>query len=125
MQDCHAAIISQLPNDRRGRELSTTVGPMIRTGSPSAKTVGSCAVRVEMQHQGSLREAFSWMKIVQATLRLSRECLGPWQSTERGAGACTHFGNHGRIASTVRYCKAVGDGGNVEMASSLPTLDLA
>ena len=58
-------------------------------------------------------------------MRLSRECLGPWQSTERGAGAWVRFGNHGRIVSTVRYCKAVGDGGNVETTSSLPALDLA
>ena len=35
MQGCHAAIISQLPNDRRGWELPQRSARWIRTGSPS------------------------------------------------------------------------------------------
>ena len=77
---------------------------------PVEKMVGSCTVRVEMQHEGSSREAFSWFLLVQSTARLSRECL-----SYGAAGALVQFGKHRRILATVRYYKAVQDGENVEL----------
>lgn len=81
---------------------------------PVQKTVGSCIVRVELQHEGSSREAYSWLLLVEATASLSRECLTSWLWPDRGVGVRAQLGKHRRIVVTVRYYKAVNDGEIVE-----------
>ena len=83
---------------------------------PLEKTVSTCTVSVEMQHQGSSREAFSWSLLVEATLRLSKECLGPVLSPERGAGVWIRFGNHRKIVVIVRYYKTLAERKHVATA---------
>ncbi len=83
---------------------------------PVMKTVGTCTVRVEMQHEGSSREAFNWFILVTATARLSRECLTSWLWPDRGVGALIEFGKHGRIIVSVRHYKAVSEGEIAEAA---------
>lgn len=114
LKDCRNAI-NQLP--RIGGMGSFHNGPpddpfML----PVEKTVGTCTVRVEMQHQGSSREAFSWLLIVEATLRLSKQCLTSWLAPEPGAGCFIRFGKHGRVIATVGYYRVVSDAENAETA---------
>lgn len=83
---------------------------------PLEKTVSTCTVSVEMQHQGSSREAFSWFLLVEATLRLSKECLGPVLSPEHGAGVWIRLGNHRKIVTIVRYYKTLAERKHVATA---------
>ena len=76
---------------------------------PVMKTVDTCTVRVEMQHQGSSRESFSWHLLVSATASLSKNCLTSRLWPERGVGALIEFGNHRRINVSVRHYNAVNE----------------
>ena len=83
---------------------------------PVEKTVSTCTVSVELAHQGPTREAGSWLLLVDATLRSSRECLNPWMATPRSAGAWIWFGKHRRIVVTVKYYRDANDAMDVESA---------
>ena len=113
LKDCQNAI-NQLP--RIGAGSFHNGPPDDPFKLPVEKTVGTCTVTVEMMHQGSTREGFSWLLIVEATLKLSKECLTSWLAPEPGMGGFIRFGKHGRLLSSVGYYKAVREGENIETA---------
>ena len=101
LKDCQAAI-GQLPlTDDFGSFHNGPPDDLYML--PVEKTFGTCTVSVELQHQGSSREAYSWLEIVAATYRLSRECIRSWLWHEPGAGVLIQLGEHRRIVVMVRY----------------------
>ena len=83
---------------------------------PVERNFRTCNVRVEMQHQGSSREAYSWLYLVATTFRLSKECIRSRLSYEPGAGVLIQFGKHRRIVVTVRYYRLFSNGRSVGTA---------
>lgn len=83
---------------------------------PVKRSFRTCTVRVEMQHQGSSREAYSWLYLVATTFRLSKECIRSWLSHEPGSGVLIQIGEHRRIVVTVRYYRLFNAGGDVGTA---------
>ena len=93
--DCVDAII-QLPRIDGGGSFHNGA-PDDPYRLPVKKTSGTCTVSVELEHEGSTREAGDWFFMVDAMLSVARRCL----NLERAAGARVWCGRHFRILVTV------------------------
>lgn len=101
LKDCQAAI-SKLPHaDDFGSFHNDPPDDLYML--PVEKRFGTCTVIVELLHQGSSRENFSWLDIVGTTYRLSKQCIRSWLWHEPGAGVVIQLGDHRRIVVIVRY----------------------
>lgn len=101
LEDCQAAI-SLLPHtDNFGSFHNGPPDDLYML--PVEKDFGTCIVNVEMLHQGSSKEALSWLHIVATTYQLSKHCIRSRLWPNPGAGAVIQLGEHNRIVVIVKY----------------------
>ena len=72
---------------------------------PIEKTLGSCTVSVQMEHQGSSREAYWWPMITAGTSRLAEVCLISRSTYYRGTGGVLTLGRHSRIMARIELSR--------------------